>query len=576
MTLLSFALDRALHGTNAAGFHLTNVALHALNAVLLARLLARAGMTAVSSMLAALLWALVPRLTEAVAWISGRTDVLATTFVLAALLIRGDQALRRWAAALFLLLGLLSKEVSVAGLCALVALELTATSETFARRLARALPYLTAGGLYAALRLNAIGTGTADVDVGLRERLPAVLEAVGRYTISVGLPWLTDTHAGRVLEPEMPYAVFGGVVLAGGLGCAIWKRRSLAAVRGNALVGCILFVVGIALVVHVVPIPLIVVSSDRFLYLPLAGLTLATAPGLAIALARSLSPRVRVPGLIGLIGSFAIVSAIHTSRWSDEIAFWFSAHQKNERQNGSAVIGLGNIYFRAGLHAHAATLYASLRDRDRVYVGGAQANLAITLECLGRYSAAGSMRRASVRTRPDVPRYRLDLAVTELREGNLAAAERELTEALRLYPSFERAKSLRSQIPELRTKAPQSTGGDPLEPFHRAARLAKTRDAVQILVKLAEARRFERRSAEEALLFALKYADPSSTRTIYQGYLAAVGEPPPGLVEAVRLREEAARRLLERWPELGLELIVPENAGRQAARSPAHSPSLSR
>jgi len=41
LTLLSFALDRANHGTNAAGFHLTNLALHALNTVLLARLLKR-------------------------------------------------------------------------------------------------------------------------------------------------------------------------------------------------------------------------------------------------------------------------------------------------------------------------------------------------------------------------------------------------------------------------------------------------------------------------------------------------------------------------------------------------------
>src|SRR5690606_7875738 len=98
LTILSFAIDHALHGTNAAGFHLTNVMLHATNTVLLAVLLARAGMAPVKSALAALLWALVPRLTEAVAWISGRTDVLATTFVLAALVVAlpKSSAPRRW------------------------------------------------------------------------------------------------------------------------------------------------------------------------------------------------------------------------------------------------------------------------------------------------------------------------------------------------------------------------------------------------------------------------------------------------------------------------------------------------
>ncbi|MFO7177269.1 MAG: tetratricopeptide repeat protein [Pseudomonadota bacterium] len=563
LTLLSFALDHALHGTNSAGFHLTNVLLHATNAVLLGVLLTRIGMAPVAGTLAALLWALVPRLTEAVAWISGRTDVLATTFVLAALLVAlpRTNAPRRWLAALLVLFGLFAKEVAAAGLCALAALELSRAEARPGPRFRALLPCLAAAFVYAGFRIAAIGVQHAHIDVTLADRLPAGLEALGRYALSLLTPWLTDVQAGRLVAPNLGYAALGGAVLLAAAALLVAKRRSLARPSEPVLVGATLGLVSLALVLHVVPIAVNVTSSDRFLYLPLTGLTLAAAPKLAALLARR-SLGLRLVVVLTLLGSFAVATTAHAARWSDEVEFWLATYKRDRDRNGIAVNELGNVYFRAGLHAHAAAIYASFQDVDIANLAGAQSNLALSLQCLGRYAEARTLRLKAVERRPDVARYRFDLALSELDAGNFAEAERQLAEALRLYPRFELARKVRSWIPELRARAartePQGTAEDPMAAFHHAAKRARMRDAVAALVRAAKAGRLDGKDADEALHFALRYADPTSTAIVYRAYRAALGgEPPAGIAEAVRQREEAATRLLDRWPELGLSLTLP-------------------
>jgi hypothetical protein len=87
----SYALDRRIWGTTPFGFHLTSVLLHMLNAVLFwaaAWSLTRSGRMATA---AASLFAVHPMMTEAVGYISGRSELLCTMWLLAAFL-----AGKRW------------------------------------------------------------------------------------------------------------------------------------------------------------------------------------------------------------------------------------------------------------------------------------------------------------------------------------------------------------------------------------------------------------------------------------------------------------------------------------------------
>lgn len=91
LTWLSYALEYAAWGLAPAGYHVTNIVLHAINAVLVYRLalaLVRArtpeitGTTRLGASAAALLFAAHPLRVESVAWITERRDVLSTLFLL--------------------------------------------------------------------------------------------------------------------------------------------------------------------------------------------------------------------------------------------------------------------------------------------------------------------------------------------------------------------------------------------------------------------------------------------------------------------------------------------------------------
>src|SRR5262249_47390476 len=85
LTLLSHMLDVQLFGLNAGWHHLTSVALHLANTLLLFGVLRRMTGATGRSALVALLFALHPLHVESVAWIAERKDVLSTTFLFLAL-----------------------------------------------------------------------------------------------------------------------------------------------------------------------------------------------------------------------------------------------------------------------------------------------------------------------------------------------------------------------------------------------------------------------------------------------------------------------------------------------------------
>ena len=82
VTWLSHALDCQLFGLNPTGHHLMNVAIHALNVVLLFLLLWRVTGAMWPSLLVAALFAVHPLNVESVAWVAERKNVLSTQFFL--------------------------------------------------------------------------------------------------------------------------------------------------------------------------------------------------------------------------------------------------------------------------------------------------------------------------------------------------------------------------------------------------------------------------------------------------------------------------------------------------------------
>jgi tetratricopeptide (TPR) repeat protein len=80
VTTLSYVLDHGLWELRPFGYHVTNVLLHAICSVWVGVILIRLDFDPEPAILAALLFAVHPIHTESVAWISGRTDILAFFF----------------------------------------------------------------------------------------------------------------------------------------------------------------------------------------------------------------------------------------------------------------------------------------------------------------------------------------------------------------------------------------------------------------------------------------------------------------------------------------------------------------
>ena len=193
----SFALEHAIHGGSAGKLHATNVALHVIAAWLfLAALLAMGanGRSGAGAVWAALIFALHPVQTEAVTYISGRTDLLAAIFSLATLILYARA--RAWtggaprlapavgALACFAL-ALGAKESAI-----LLPLTLLAGDRVFDRRTGRSparhlialLPILILAAAYAAWRAH-LGAGlvTLGEPAEIPARIAAALSAVAAY-----------------------------------------------------------------------------------------------------------------------------------------------------------------------------------------------------------------------------------------------------------------------------------------------------------------------------------------------------------------------------------------------------------
>lgn len=181
---LSFALDWRIWHLNAFGFHLTNILLHATTSLLVFVLLRRFA-DARNAALGALLFALHPASHEAVYWIAARFDLLATGFILLALLLLERTAVT-WRAAGLLSFGfaLLAKESAISLLIIAPAWDALVSRRDWKSVASRLLPLMAVVAAYAAVR--SIG---ADLDAtGGSRRLPKLAMTIAGVA---GVLWLT-------------------------------------------------------------------------------------------------------------------------------------------------------------------------------------------------------------------------------------------------------------------------------------------------------------------------------------------------------------------------------------------------
>lgn len=456
--------------------HVTNVLLHALCSLLTLGLALRLGWGGWPATVAALLFAAHPLHLAAVAPLTGRAEILATTLGLCALLCQtgagpwpGGRAaaawrwrLASWGSGSFLFLAMASKETALAVPLLLVVLEaLYRAPRNAAQWLARLTalgPAAVAVVAHLALRAAAVGSLFRLQSPPLSDNLLAGLAGwsslatrlalLGRYVMQLLAPInLSADHSGTAIAAESGLLaarpLVGLVCLIALLACVarpLWSRGDAARRTAFAawlflapylVVGNLIVIVGVA-------------YAERLAYFPSTGFCLLVG----LLFGRALDGLGRRPAghaatvlAGGLVAALVVAGVVHTHRasrdWENERTL-FRAVLRVDPDNARAHFTLGKIELKDG---HEDVALARFRSATRSWpdFSAAWYESGLILARRGDFEDAVSAFAEALRVNPRHPQARLYRAVALRRLGRLEEAERELRRTVRRHPGMTSA-----------------------------------------------------------------------------------------------------------------------------------------
>lgn len=359
LVFLTWFSEFHLFGQNPKISHLINVALFSINTLLVFRLaleiftINRLKRPLARAALAAAFYAIHPALIEAAAWVSGRFDLMCTTFVLLNMWIfinrRLSEPVRVAGVALTMLLAVFSKELGMVIPALLVCIGMTVERPlepgirgvwalirrhryVFISTLFIAAIYLTARSI-SMENFYHIHQSSEFLRYSLLiNQLP--LEALRQYVLIAISPFSRISIAYPVASfaigtpARIPFNVLTLIALCGVIYFAFWKVRIWAWLTTAGIVA-------IALVLHVIPMSVgDNLVQTRFITLPLAFGTMALA-SLSIPVNNSVYRRFsrlfRVAGVTFFAGWFILagfVTATTIPVWKDPLTLWAWAYQQ--------------------------------------------------------------------------------------------------------------------------------------------------------------------------------------------------------------------------------------------------------
>lgn len=568
LTILSLSLDYAFYGENSTGFHLTNILAHWLNTLLLFALLRRYRVGSAAAGLLALSWGLHPRLTEAAAWVSGRTDVLATTGVLAALLVyRKGSVTRLLIATAFALFGLLAKEVALAGvvsLLLLVVLDAPVERGRLRHVAVGIAPVLVACFGYFLLRAIGLDGAAAEVtDLTPSERLLVVVAALGHYTLMLLVPWCPALQIGDPKNVNVAFVALG-VAVAVSLGVlGVRYARGFSPSRPNArlqALGLALLATGLGLVLHVIPISLSVIAADRFLYLPLVGASLLLAPYVERFLAHGFRTWVTAAALLA---SFVVATSVRIGQWCNELELWTTTYFETPKSASLPGNELANIYYRAGLFEQASKLF-STTAQSAINTSGVVSNYANAQSQLGNYDEARALLSKLCAKYPRIAKFCLDTALVELQRLDFGAAEGFIHKALTHAPNYEAALEVRRLVPRVRAlvEAPEYEASEStvrLAARFQVAYLAGQRpEALRLGEQLLRSPTSDPALRREAAEYWARFGPPEELKRVFDGVAGDVSDE--AIQRGIEARIHVASELMQKWPDI--EHHLRDHSGR--------------
>jgi tetratricopeptide (TPR) repeat protein len=495
LTWLSHLLDVRLFALDAGSHHLTSLALHILNTLLLFGLLRRLTGHEWRSALVAAIFAVHPLHVESVAWVAERKDVLSTFFLLLSVgayssYVRTPTRARYAVMSALFVLALMSKPMVVTLPVLLFLLDIWPLRRVAPGReragwmglLIEKIPLLilsVAASVATVMVQHRVGAMASLAALSWTARLSNAMVGYGEYVLKTFWPAnLAAFYPFRdhpwVLVAATTVALFAVTVAASAL-----RRRAPA-----LLVGWLWFVIAL------LPVSGLLQAgeqriADRFMYLPMIGLLIALAWGIPELFeasthndpARKRGRRtVLAVAAAGGVLACAVAARAQTAHWRTSVDLWRHAvratpdsyiayenlaqalRERGELEESRATYERALSLAPAHSPAYVAVIQNSLglvltrqgrQDDARARFEAAVAanpafaephgNLGNALAAEGRFANAIEHYRIAITLKPDFAEAQLGLGSALLSQGNAAEAIVQYQAALKLDPSLAQA-----------------------------------------------------------------------------------------------------------------------------------------
>jgi len=304
---------------NYTSYHIINILLHMGAVVLLYKLFTRLAIGEVQAFLLSLIFAVMPVLSQAVAWIPGRNDTMLAVFVLAYLLFSIDysqngKTKELLLSVLFLLLAFFTKETAVFAPPAAFVLLVLAMGRRWQDKntLTQYASWAACFVIWFIARSQATSVPSAIAPVGqILHRLPVLIQYLGKIFFPVNLSVFPEQG-----DTVYYYGLAALILLC--VAVVLYRQRNLRVVAAGALI-FLLFLAPALLV----PEALNKQMFEHRLYLPVIGILLILSQ--SVLLHNNLPGRqlTVITACICLI--FGIINYRHQQNFRDPVTFWTQA-----------------------------------------------------------------------------------------------------------------------------------------------------------------------------------------------------------------------------------------------------------
>ena len=318
--LVDFILESRLFGIEPAGYHFSNLLFHLISVMLLFLFLKRIKIPPLDAFLLTLIFAVHPVLTQAVAWIPGRNDMLLMIMFLSAFILLFKYLEKPSPVTLFfhfllIVAALFTKETAII-IPVIMGGFMVLYLKCGWRKLAfPVLSWVSAIALWLLVRSTAtlskdwVSPATM-LQAGV-ERLGVILQYLGKIFFPVNLtvfPMAEDITL-----------VWGVLALAGLIALIVYSKSYTRSLTWLGLFWFIIFLVPVL----IVPKSLNDQVFEHRLYLPMVGILLILSQ--ALPFSGKFDPKLKIVLVSGIALIFSVVSVIRTDYFKDPVTFWTHA-----------------------------------------------------------------------------------------------------------------------------------------------------------------------------------------------------------------------------------------------------------